>query len=162
MTNDSGTTGESSWEIIVDVPCDGGCTLTPGYWKTHSEYGPAPYDDTWALMPAGADTPFFGTGVSYYEMLWTEPQGGFHMWMELPEGYSSIALFLAAVERGVAIIPGPYGDVDHRFVNGIRFGYGSLTRKKIVQGIRLLSDAVDSVLKAPPGEPGLSGLGGLF
>lgn len=93
---------------------------------------------------------------------WTEPQGGFHMWLELPEGYSSIALFLAAVERGVAIIPGPYGDVDHRFVNGLRFGYGSVTPEQIVEGVQLLADAVESVLQGPPGEPGLSGLGGLF
>jgi hypothetical protein len=76
ITNDLGRTGFSSWDIYIDVPCEGGCTLTPGYWKTHSEYGPAPYDDTWALLPAGADTPFFGTGITYYQALWTEPQGG--------------------------------------------------------------------------------------
>ena len=23
------------------------CTRTQGYWKTHSEYGPAEYDETW-------------------------------------------------------------------------------------------------------------------
>ena len=51
-----------------------GCTLTPGYWKTHSSYGPAPYDATWAQI--GEDTPFFTSGQSYYEVLWTEPEGG--------------------------------------------------------------------------------------
>jgi len=54
-----------------------GCTLTPGYWKTHSMYGPAPYDDTWALvLPDGEDTGFFDTGQTWYEVLWTEPKGG--------------------------------------------------------------------------------------
>jgi hypothetical protein len=66
---------ESSWTITVNVPCGGGCTLTPGYWKTHSEQGPAPYDDTWALL-GGADTPFFYSGQSYYQVLWTPPQSG--------------------------------------------------------------------------------------
>ena len=42
--------------VDVDVPCLGGCTLTPGYWKTHSEFGPAPYDDNWANLPNGAST----------------------------------------------------------------------------------------------------------
>ena len=53
------------------VPCDGdkGCTLTPGYWKTHSKYGPAPYDATWALY--GEDNIFFLSGLSNYEVLWT-------------------------------------------------------------------------------------------
>jgi hypothetical protein len=71
-TNDTSTTGSSSWNISVWVPC-GGCTLTPGYWKTHSIFGPAPYDDTWSLV--GESTPFFTSGMSYYEVLWT-PAGG--------------------------------------------------------------------------------------
>lgn len=130
--------------------------LTSGQYDAHLERARAHYRkrrDT--ALDALAQ--YMPDGVT-----WTEPQGGFHMWMELPEGYSSIALFLAAVERGVAIIPGPYGDVDHRFVHGFRFGYGSLTPEQIVEGIQLLSDAVESVLQGPPGEPGLSGLGGLF
>jgi hypothetical protein len=75
VTNDTGATGSSSASVAIDVPCQIGCTLTPGYWKTHSEYGPAPYDDTWALQPAGADTAFFLSGLSYYGALWTAPKG---------------------------------------------------------------------------------------
>ena len=40
-TTDTGATGEDSWQVIVTVACPTGCTLTQGYWKTHSEYGPA-------------------------------------------------------------------------------------------------------------------------
>jgi hypothetical protein len=76
LTNDTGTTDEDTWTVTVDVICDVGCTLTPGYWKTHSEYGPAPYDDTWALLFDGADTVFFESGQTYYEVLWTPPKGG--------------------------------------------------------------------------------------
>jgi hypothetical protein len=76
VTNDTGTTDSDGWTINVNAPCVGGCTLTQGYWKTHSEYGPAPYDDTWAMLSNGADTPFFGTGYSYYEILWMAPKGG--------------------------------------------------------------------------------------
>ena len=45
---ETGATGSSSWTVRGQVPCQLGCTLTQGYWKTHSERGPAPYDDTWA------------------------------------------------------------------------------------------------------------------
>ena len=72
-TNDSGGTGSSTWTVNVYVPCAVGCSLTPGYWKTHSAFGPAPYDDTWAQI--GENTPFFLSGVSYYQALWTEPNG---------------------------------------------------------------------------------------
>jgi len=71
--NDSGALGEDAWSVKIAVPCAGGCSLTPGYWKTHSSYGPAPYDDTWALL--GENTIFFSSAKSYYQALWTSPQG---------------------------------------------------------------------------------------
>lgn len=73
VTNDTGATGSSSHTVNVSVPCDVGCSLTPGYWKTHSKYGPAPYDDTWVLK--GEDTVFFLSGKSWYGALWTPPAG---------------------------------------------------------------------------------------
>lgn len=72
-TNTTGATGSSSWSVAVNVPCATGCTLTPGYWKTHSKYGPAPYDDTWAQV--GEDAAFFLSGQTYYQVLWTPPGG---------------------------------------------------------------------------------------
>jgi len=74
VTNDNGNTGSDNWTVHVTVPC-AGCTLTQGYWKTHSSHGPAPYDDTWDLRDGG-DALFLGTGKSYYEILWTVPKGG--------------------------------------------------------------------------------------
>ncbi|MGD2080332.1 MAG: hypothetical protein PVJ36_04275 [Nitrospirota bacterium] len=41
------------------------CTLTPGYWKNH--------EDTW--IGIDTSTPFFLSGQSYYEVLWTAPRG---------------------------------------------------------------------------------------
>jgi len=90
---------------------------------------------------------------------WTRPEGGFHMWVTLPKGYSSIVLFLLAIERGVAFFPGPQMDIDHRFVNAFRFSYGSVDLDRIQEGVELLADAVRELLKAPPNDPGLSGLG---
>ena len=90
---------------------------------------------------------------------WTVPKGGFHLWVELPEGYSSIALYLLAIERGVAIVPGPHQDIDHRFVHAFRLSYGSVETEKIQKGVRRLADATRALMREPAGEPGLSGLG---
>ena len=90
---------------------------------------------------------------------WTCPQGGFHLWVELPSGYSSIALYLLAIERGVVIAPGPQMDIDHRFISAFRLGYGSVEPDKLRESIELLADAVTHLLKGPPSDPGLSGLG---
>lgn len=77
VTNDTATTGQDNWNVVVTVPCrDVGCTLTPGYWKTHSDRGPAPFDDTWNLLgPLAEDTIFFLSTQTYYQVLWTAPQG---------------------------------------------------------------------------------------
>jgi hypothetical protein len=58
----------------VALACDDycGCTLTPGYWKTHSKYGPAPYDDTWA---GREDNAFWASGKTVYEVINTPPLG---------------------------------------------------------------------------------------
>jgi hypothetical protein len=66
----TGATGSDAWAIAVDVPCDVGCTLTQGYWKTHSTYGPAKHaDDAWLLLSAGPDTTFFSSGQTYIQVL---------------------------------------------------------------------------------------------
>jgi hypothetical protein len=81
-----------------DDPGDG-CTRTLGYWKTHSKYGPAPYDATWAEI--GEDTAFFLSGKTYYQTMWTNPAGG--------QVYWSLAHQFIAAELNVlagASIPG--------------------------------------------------------
>ncbi len=75
-TNDTGATGSDGWTVSVNVPCGPNCTLSQGYWKNHSEYGPAKYDATWALLPNGADTPFFDSGLSWLQAMRTPPKGG--------------------------------------------------------------------------------------
>lgn len=42
---------------------------------THSEFGPAPYDDTWKLLPGGASTYFFLSGKTWLGVFNTAPAG---------------------------------------------------------------------------------------
>ena len=78
----SGETGSDNELVQVCIPTNPpGCSLTQGYWKTHSKYGPAPYDDTWKVDDGYGnlidleDVTFFLSGQSYYDVLWTPPQG---------------------------------------------------------------------------------------
>jgi hypothetical protein len=83
VTNDTDTTGSDDATVTANVACQTGCTLTPGYWKTHSVHGPAPTDDAWFALgdvdhdgtSEGADETFFNSGKTYYQVLWTAPQG---------------------------------------------------------------------------------------
>lgn len=93
------------------------------------------------------------------ETSWTKPDGGFSLLVELPRGYSSIALFLTAIEKGISFLPGPLFDIDHRFVHCFRIGYAWSDEDQITEGIELLASAVTDFLSQPPKDPGLSGLG---
>lgn len=76
VTNDTDATDSDDHTVNVTVPCAGGCTLTQGYWKTHSDRGPAPYDDAWKnLGPLEEDTLFFKSGKTWYTVFWTPPAG---------------------------------------------------------------------------------------
>jgi hypothetical protein len=93
ITSNTATKLWDTWTVDINVPCPG-CTRTQGYWKTHSEFGPAPYDDTWAELPNGASTAFFKSGQSYYMVLWTPPAGG--------NAYYTLAHQYIAAELNVA------------------------------------------------------------
>jgi len=79
-TNDTQTTASDTWNLTITMPCPQGCTLTQGYWKTHSVLGPVPLskaDPTWYVLSAlGPNTPFFLSGQTWYEVFWTPPKGG--------------------------------------------------------------------------------------
>jgi len=76
VTNDTSATGQDTWRVTATVACEVGCTLTQGYWKTHSELGPAPYDPAWGNLGALEEqTPFFLSGNTWYGVFWTAPAG---------------------------------------------------------------------------------------
>jgi hypothetical protein len=99
LSNDTQTGSSDEAVISVNVPsvCNQGCTLTQGYWKTHSKYGPAPYDDTWAKI--GEDTLFFHSGKSWMTLFKTPPKGG-DAYLQLAHQYMAARL---NVEAGASV-----------------------------------------------------------
>lgn len=83
--------------IHVTVACEQGCTLTQGYWKTHSNRGPAPLDTTWNLLPNSQDTAAFlpfvdakGDPGTWYSIFWTAPAG--NVYYQLAHQYMAARL----------------------------------------------------------------------
>ena len=96
-------TGQSD-DARVTVTCtppDEGCSLTQGYWKTHSKYGPAPYDSTWALI--GENTPFFISGKTWYQVINQPPAGG-NAYYILAHQYIAARLNIAAGTGSTAAV----------------------------------------------------------
>lgn len=54
----------------------------------------------------------------------TRPAGGFILWVELPKGGDSIALFGKLLDRGISIAPGPMFSASQRYRNCMRISLG--------------------------------------
>src|SRR5436305_6695241 len=54
----------------------------------------------------------------------SRPEGGYVLWIDLPRGTDSVALFRAAIKEGVSISPGPIFSASGKFKNCIRLNCG--------------------------------------
>jgi DNA-binding transcriptional MocR family regulator len=78
------------------------------------------------------------------EARFVEPEGGYFMWVELPEGTDGEALFRAAAERGVQIVKGTDFLIEGG-ENAFRLAYSGVTVDRIDEGVARLADAVRSI-----------------
>lgn len=79
----------------------------------------------------------FGSAVEF-----TDPDGGFFLWLELPERVATADLFPVALREGVAYIPGPAFSPSGRFSNQLRLCFASTDEERIQHGVRRLRRAV--------------------
>ena len=54
----------------------------------------------------------------------TQPEGGYFLWVVLPEPVDALALHRAALAQGISIAPGPMFSAKREFRNCIRLNYG--------------------------------------
>jgi 2-aminoadipate transaminase len=80
------------------------------------------------------------------EARFTEPAGGYFLWVELPEDVSAGAVFAAAAARDVAVVKGS----DFLLSGGehsLRLAYSAVTDDQIEEGVRRLAEAVAEARK---------------
>lgn len=85
----------------------------------------------------GAIQDYFPAGVQC-----TDPEGGMFLWVTLPEGMSSLALFDAAIKKKVAFVPGTPFYVDRKDSNTLRLNFSCSDEPSIVEGIRRLGNSI--------------------
>lgn len=69
---------------------------------------------------------------------WTRPEGGFFIWVTLPENADTLELLPAAAEAGVTYIPGSAFYPDYRPSPSLRIGYTTIAEERIALGIERL------------------------
>jgi 2-aminoadipate transaminase len=74
---------------------------------------------------------------------WTDPDGGFFLWVTLENGVNTADLFEVALAEGVAFIPGPAFSPTGRFNDALRLCFATTKPDRIYEGVARLRRAVD-------------------
>ena len=77
---------------------------------------------------------------------WTKPDGGFFIWLTLPEQIDAAKMRPQAKERGVEYLPGATCFADGSGKNTIRLSFSFATDTQIPEGIRILSEVIQGEL----------------
>ena len=75
---------------------------------------------------------------------WTTPDGGFYVWVTLPEGFDAAAMLPRAVTARVAYVPGTAFYADGLGSRQLRLSYCFPTSERIVEGVHRLAGVLDS------------------
>lgn len=81
---------------------------------------------------------------------WSVPSGGMFFWVQLPAQVDAMALLPLAVELGMAFVPGEAFYASAPAHNTLRLSFVTVEPARISQGVALLAQALDGMLKNTP------------
>ena len=73
---------------------------------------------------------------------WTRPEGGLFLFLTLPEGIDTVALYDEALTAGVAYVAGSFFYTDGSHRNTMRLNFSFIDEAKMEPGLRLLGDII--------------------
>jgi 2-aminoadipate transaminase len=118
-----------------------------GGFERHLPATRALYASHWAALSAALER-HMPAGVD-----WTEPTGGFLTWLTLPDELDTLALRPAAMEAGVAYVPGPPFHVGDEGHNTLRLSFSHLTEPELEVAVERLASVVSLAGPAPSAPP---------
>lgn len=75
----------------------------------------------------------------------TLPQGGYFLWVKLPEGINALELHKLALNHDISIAPGPIFSAQRQFVSYIRLNYGHIWDARIEGALATLGALVSKL-----------------
>ncbi|UMR29653.1 PLP-dependent aminotransferase family protein [Massilia sp. MB5] len=94
-----------------------------------------------ARMMAAAVLRFFPAGTRV-----SEPQGGYVLWIELPQGVDAMKLYARALERKITVGPGHMFSASGSYSHYIRLNYSYPWSKDVEDALRILGRLVGDLL----------------
>ena len=74
---------------------------------------------------------------------WTHPEGGLFLFLTLPEGFDTVALYDRALSAGVAYVAGSFFYPDGSHCNTMRLNFSFLDASRMEAGIKLLAEVIN-------------------
>jgi 2-aminoadipate transaminase len=79
---------------------------------------------------------------------WTSPEGGFFVWVTLPDGVDTYPLLQKAIDAGVVFIPGAAFTPSDEPSNKLRLAFSAVPPDAIAEGIRRLAPVLREAIAA--------------
>lgn len=79
---------------------------------------------------------------------WTSPEGGFFVWVTLPEGVDTYPLLKKAIDAGVVFIPGAAFTPSDEPSNKLRLAFSAVPPESITEGVRRLAPVLREAIAA--------------
>ena len=70
---------------------------------------------------------------------WTHPEGGLFLFLTLPEGMDTVALYEKALKAGVAYVAGSFFYIDGNHRNTLRLNFSFIETSRMEEGIQILA-----------------------
>lgn len=81
------------------------------------------------------------------EFTFQKPEGGFFVWLNLPEGIDDMSFFTAALDEGVLVIPGSPFLVGVHNKSYIRVNFSGRTEEELVEAVKRMHKAYQNMIK---------------
>ncbi|MDM7991272.1 PLP-dependent aminotransferase family protein [Arthrobacter sp. zg-Y877] len=111
-------------------------------WRGHIRNSRSRYAERCAAMLAALEEQL-PEGVT-----WTRPDGGFFVWVTLPEGVDTYPLLYEAIDAGTVFIPGAAFTPGEQQSNKLRLAFSSVSPEDISEGVRRLAPVLRAAVGA--------------
>lgn len=76
----------------------------------------------------------------------TQPDGGYFVWVELPEGIDGLVLHRLALSQGISVAPGHLFSADRRFAHHLRLNFGHPENRRIEVALKTVGQIARALL----------------
>lgn len=82
------------------------------------------------------------------DVSWTRPEGGFFVWLTMPEGIDTYPLLYKGIDAGVVFVPGAAFSASHGPSNKLRLAFSAVPPETLREGVKRLAPVLADAISA--------------